>query len=100
MVFTYDTQEARLNSIIRMRIKKGADLNQVGRLPAPILMLAADSGHLDVVNTLLAENVQIDVEGPEGYTPLIAAAAKGRDDVVEKLIEAGANINAKTDKGG
>ena len=41
----------------------------------------------------------VDVRNAEASTPLMAAASRGRDDVVRLLVEAGAEISATNDEG-
>ncbi|KAF9766838.1 hypothetical protein IL306_000691 [Fusarium sp. DS 682] len=73
----------------------GADLqarNQSNNYP--VLMVASDRGHLNVVKALLDRpGVDVNAHGSFAYTALHAAAASGHLEVVNHLINAGANIN-------
>ncbi len=67
----------------------------------PVLMLAAEAGHVEVVRVLLEAGAdpQAKVEGgmpPWDQTALHLAAAKNRAEVIGMLIEAGAALDAKT----
>lgn len=64
---------------------------------------AARYGDVDAVKLLLEAGIYIDVREMSdkwpGATALIYACDRGREDVVEYLIEQGADIEAKTDNG-
>ena len=65
---------------------------------------AADSGYADEVKTMLAENPElVDVQGKARYSIRNARALHyalnyGHVDVIEQLLDAGADINAKADE--
>lgn len=56
------------------------------------LVIASEKGHLEIVNTLLNNGVNVNVQTSCG-TPLGQAAWQGNLDVVIRLIEAGADVN-------
>lgn len=63
------------------------------------LIWAGDLGHLDIVDFLLGlDNINIDVRGYLGATALCRAARRGHVDVIQRLIEAGANMDIPNDK--
>ncbi|MCP5436736.1 MAG: ankyrin repeat domain-containing protein [Chromatiaceae bacterium] len=57
------------------------------------LMLAAQFGHLDTVNELLAAGARVDLHEKGYYTALMLAAGNGHTEVVRVLAAAGANID-------
>lgn len=59
------------------------------------LYVAAQNGHVDIVNALLAADADVNQKSMQGYTALIKASQKGHLEVVRALIEAGAEVNAK-----
>jgi len=59
---------------------------------------ATDLGNLSEVNYHLAQGVDVDEATPEGVTPLFVASAKGHEDIVKRLIDKGADVNAVTTK--
>ncbi|WP_010598281.1 ankyrin repeat domain-containing protein [Rickettsiella massiliensis] len=59
------------------------------------LNLAAENGHLAVVEALIENGAQVNVQDIFGRTPLHWAAENGHVGVVEKLIENGANVDSK-----
>lgn len=50
-------------------------------------------GQLMSVQLLLEAKAQIDIEGPDGETPLLLAASGGHHDVVRLLLSGAANPN-------
>lgn len=54
---------------------------------------AAGEGDFRLVKTLLAQNVAIDIQEPDGGTALRGAATAGRLDMVKFLVEHGAQLN-------
>ena len=59
------------------------------------LHLAAEQGHRDVVQTLVAGGAHVNVVNRRDDTPLHLAAGEGRLAVVELLVARGANVNAR-----
>ena len=58
------------------------------------LHLAAEAGHVSVVELLLQHGATVDITTPDGDTPLHMAAAHGHTSVVEQLLLAGARPDA------
>lgn len=65
-------------------------------IPAEALALAAELGHTEIVEALIAAGAEVNQGDSEGWTPLMAAAGGGHTAIVEKLLAAGANVNAQT----
>jgi hypothetical protein len=59
------------------------------------LYSAADSGHTDVAELLLANGAEVDATAKWGETPLAQAAARGHNEMVKLLLARGADVNAK-----
>ena len=60
-------------------------------------MVAAQEGHLEVVNQLIAANAQIKARNLLGHTALYMAAFKGQSECISVLLRNGASPNS-TDK--
>lgn len=78
-------------------LKGGADFNSKNEEGATALMLAAGVGNLEMVKMLLKAGVEVDASDARGWTALMKALFnyeqnRGFPDVVEVLIEAGADI--------
>ena len=56
-------------------------------------LVAAQKGHLDIANALVAAGADINQARKDGVTPLYIASFEGHLDIVKALIEAGANRN-------
>lgn len=77
-------------------IDKGAQVNRPGWTA---LHYAAASGSLPIIRRLLEESAFIDTESPNGTTPLMMAARGGRRDAVLLLIDEGAELMLKNERG-
>jgi cytohesin len=60
-----------------------------------IFCKAARGGDLSTINMLLAAGIPVDARDSEGCTAFFRAAANGRLNVVERLLQAGANRNER-----
>ena len=72
----------------RTLIARGAQVNRLGWTP---LHYAASRGHLDMARLLLAHQAIVNAPGPDGTTPLMMAGLAGSRDMVQLLIDAGAD---------
>ncbi|MCB0322137.1 MAG: ankyrin repeat domain-containing protein [Bdellovibrionales bacterium] len=63
------------------------------------LMRACAIGHIEVVQQLLDEGVDVNVRGPRGSTALMFAAGGGHLDVVKILVARGADLSVREDGG-
>ena len=67
--------------------------DQEGRTP---LYIAAQRGHQQIVEMLLAAGVDMKAAANDGATPIFIAAQERHHRVVEMLVAAGADMNAAT----
>jgi len=65
----------------------------------PELVLAAEVGDLERIDRLLAGSGEVDLRDACRWTPLMKAALNGHEQVVRRLLQEGADVNAE-DKGG
>ncbi len=63
---------------VKKRLADGSLVEERGRQGAPALMLAAQEGHIDVVDVLLDADAQPNARNPLGVTPVGAAAYAGQ----------------------
>ena len=59
------------------------------------LFAAARQGHLDKINALLNEGIDVNKSNPAGATTLHVAAGAGQQEVCSFLLDKGADVNAK-----
>lgn len=61
---------------------------------ATALFIAAQNGHLRILEVLLEHGAKTDAARTDGATPLWIAAQMGHDHVVRRLLKAGAKVDA------
>ncbi|MGO9122044.1 MAG: TerB N-terminal domain-containing protein [Desulfomonilaceae bacterium] len=64
------------------------------------LLVAARSGDVAAVQKALRQKADINVKGPDGWTPLMWAAVTGHVEVVRLLLDSGAEVNVAAKKSG
>lgn len=79
-------------------IDHGANVNVSDRVGS-VLTKASREGHADLVKTLIAAGAKTDFPGMYQANPLHSAVAHDRFNVVDILLAAGANPNAKNSEG-
>lgn len=77
-------------------LEAGANPNLRNKYGETAVMLASYHGQVDLVKQLYAKGAEID---HDGWNPLIYAASKGYNQIVEYLLGVGVRVNAKTDNG-
>ena len=55
-------------------------------------MIAAQKGHKEIVQHLLAAGAEVNPVNDKRHSPLLYAAEKGHTEIVKILIEAGGNV--------
>jgi ankyrin repeat protein len=81
-------------NILRQLIQAGARVNDL-TYSFPPLTWAIKYGHIDCAKILLkAKDIDVNVQKPFDDTALTMAAAKGDFEMVQLLLQAGANVNA------
>ena len=81
-------------ALARARLDEGADPDTgEGTYEGPLLKIAAELGHLDIVNLLLDRGADIEATDDLGRRPLLSAARYGRTAVVRQLLDRGADLN-------
>lgn len=85
--------ESGHDKIVRflLQYKGKIDVNAKSKEKGTALHVAASLGHFEVVRSLIANGAEID---PllNGYTPLVFAVMKGHANIVEQLIDSGADM--------
>ncbi|MBN2315462.1 MAG: ankyrin repeat domain-containing protein [Sedimentisphaerales bacterium] len=94
--------------IVELLIQQGADINAKDKWGCTPLYWSInnkvfpsdnDNPPIDSLHLLIANGADVNIEYGDGETALLLAAKAGQTDTVRLLLEAGANINAKDDRG-
>ena len=79
---------------MRQHIAFGTNLNSVGsNRDETALIIAACQGHVEIVNLLIEEGVDLNIQNNEGVTAQFCAVFFGRTEIVQILSDAGADPN-------
>ena len=87
--------------VVRMLLDLGADLNAIEGVPWSPLDSAVHNNRLDLARLFLQRGADVNAVDAVGYTPLLLAASIdfGDTGMIELLLAAGANIDAKNPAG-
>lgn len=70
--------------------------NSAGKTP---LHIAAQQGHLPIIQFLIDNSADVDLTDSQGNTPLHYASAYGHIDIIKALLEAGCHVNGRNAEG-
>ncbi|KAF7645591.1 hypothetical protein LDENG_00201500 [Lucifuga dentata] len=71
---------------------KEIDINTVNSSNETLLHVAAEHGHLSVIQLLLQKGARLDLQDNKGHTALHRAASRGHTEAVRALLKAGSSI--------
>ena len=95
LLLIYIPADKGYERVVRKFLELGASLKAEDRWGMTALHLAAQEGHVAIVELLLAKEANINSgDGIEDVTPLMTAARAGNTDIVELLLRRGADIGA------
>ena len=88
-------------STVRLLLERGADVGAAARNDMKVqpLHAAVASRNAEAVTLLLERGADVNARQQVGYTPLMGAAAAGREDFVDQLLAKGADRTVATDDG-
>jgi ankyrin repeat protein len=88
-------------STVRLLLDRGADLGAAARNPMKVQAIhaAVGSRNADSVALLLERGADVNARQQVGYTPLMGAAASGREDIADLLLQHGADAALRSDDG-
>ncbi|GJL79010.1 MAG: hypothetical protein NPINA01_19990 [Nitrospinaceae bacterium] len=95
-----DILESEETELLKGLLRLGLNPNIRDKNGKFILIKAMEHSSLDTIKALVEAGANVNVLDPKyGATPLMFAAAEGRNDIVKLLIQSGAEINVKSGVG-
>ena len=85
--------------LVKRLLAKEARINQPGWTPLHYAVSANNEHSLEIVRLLLDNNAYIDAESPNKSTPLMLAAQYGSQEMVQLLLDAGADVQLRNQQG-
>lgn len=88
--------------VVRLLLRAGADLNRASKDGLTALTQACVKGQIEVLDFLLSKGADVNSRSVTSFTPLMWTAAVGqtnRKTVTARLIAAGANVDARDERG-
>jgi hypothetical protein len=84
-----------INTVTRLLLEAGADVNVQGGRYGNALQAASSGGYEQVVKTLLDQGADVNAQGGEYGNALQAASERGHEQVVKTLLDQGTDVNAQ-----
>jgi hypothetical protein len=95
----YFAWKGMIESVNRMLLIKGIDIESKSKIGNTPLNNAALNGHVKICKLLLEHGAKIESKSNLGFTPLLCACHNGHLSVVSLLIDRGADIEASANRG-
>lgn len=86
-------------NLVKELIRRDADVNREGWTPLHYAASADTPQTLDIARLLLEESAYIDAASPNGTTPLMLAAQYSSEAVVKLLLQEGADVTLRNQRG-
>ncbi|RUS77342.1 hypothetical protein EGW08_014896 [Elysia chlorotica] len=93
------TTERQMLNDLKQVANAGGDLEIRDHQGASMLHIAAANGYMDVADFLLDHHVSVDSCDAESWQPIHAASYWGQLDILELLVQNGADLDSKTKNG-
>ncbi|XP_027146038.1 CARD- and ANK-domain containing inflammasome adapter protein [Larimichthys crocea] len=78
--------------ILLEELLENTDINTVNSSNETLLHVAAQYGHLSIIELLIRKGARLDLQDNKGHTALHRAASRGHTEIVRALVQAGAPI--------
>jgi ankyrin repeat protein len=91
----YYAAKLGLNTMIKLLLERGADINAQVGLYGTALQAASAEGHEQVVEILLAKHAEVNVEFNYRRSALQEASMNGHKQIVKMLLDKGADVDAQ-----
>ncbi|XP_025114575.1 protein phosphatase 1 regulatory subunit 16A-like isoform X2 [Pomacea canaliculata] len=91
--------ERKMLADLKELVAQGGNLDLVDGSGATMLHIAAANGYVEVAEFLLDNHVAVDIEDNESWQPIHAASYWAQQEILEMLVENGADLDAKTKNG-
>lgn len=100
LMFAVENYEPNL-AIIRALLDAGTDASIIDKDGKNALFYALNNPKIDksITNLLLDAGASVNQRNQNGITPLMIASWEGRTDLIQPLLDLGADVNAKTNDG-
>jgi hypothetical protein len=95
----YFANEGMIESVKRMLLIKGIEIESKDSYGNTPLINAAFNGEVEICKLLLDHGAKIESKNNDGFTPLLSACLEGHLSVISLLINRGADVEARTNRG-
>src|SRR4029077_13578590 len=91
--------ETHRTSLIDYYFHENLDPNARGKYGTPLTLIAAERSDWNTVHRLVDAGASVDLADDGNFTPVMAAAAQGRVDMLRELVGRATNLNTSDQAG-
>ncbi|OKL57209.1 hypothetical protein UA08_07363 [Talaromyces atroroseus] len=82
-------------TVIRLLIDRGADINKCDEYGRSVLHVATENGYASIVRLLADHKIDVNAQDIQGRTALFHAVQSGNEEIVELLLSASIDLNCR-----
>jgi ankyrin repeat protein len=97
--YVEDGREKEHAGIVNVLLALGADVNARDNYNFTALLLAANTGNIEIITILLAHGAEVNAKAYNGQSALMSAAGIGHTEIVKLLLAKGAEVNTRGHNG-